>query len=81
MYTYQENFADFIKARDLGEKCEINEEMYDYFLEVLPPCFMSRAVVLCDGSVVRADFGFAEGAEVATAFWRKGNKFFAQKIR
>ena len=81
MYTYQESFAEFIEARTKGVRCEIDEEMYDYFLEVLPPCFMSRTVVLCDGSVVRADFGFAEGVEILTAFWRKGDKFFAQKVR
>lgn len=71
-FTHENDFAAFIAARNCGECCLIDEEMYLYFLEVLPPRFMGRIVELVDGHEVRADFGFAEGAERITAFWRRG---------
>lgn len=68
-----------------GERVEIDEKMFNYFLEVLPPRFMNRLVELCDGSRVHAEFGLAEGAEVITAFWckRVGYKvyYFAQHTK
>jgi len=57
------------------------EEMFDYFLGVLPPQFMGREVELVDGSKQRAAFGFAEGAERITAFWAEGGNFFAQHTK
>lgn len=82
MFT-KERFADFIAARERGERCEIDQAIFDYFLDVLPPVFMDRWVTLNDGSTrVRAAFGFAEGAERVTAFWRArtplGLRYFAQ---
>lgn len=70
MFTYENDLPAFVSARDRGERCEVDEEMYWYFLEVLPPQFMGEVVTLCDGDSIRADFGFAEGAERITAFWK-----------
>lgn len=79
MFTYANDFASFISANDRGERAEIDEEMFYYFLEVLPPVYMRRTVKLPDGRSVRAEFGFAEGAEMITAFWKEGTKFYAQR--
>ena len=76
----QQTFSAFIDARDRGQRCEISQALYDYFLDVLPPVLTN--VQLVDGTRVRADFGFAEGAERITAFWRArtpfGFRFYAQ---
>jgi hypothetical protein len=40
-----------------GVICEIDEEIYDYFLDVLPPKYLGRG------------FAFAEGAEPLRYFW------------
>lgn len=69
--TYENDFQEFVAARDRGELCVIDEEMYMYWLEVLPPVFMFRDVELINGRKVRAGFGFAEGAERVTAFWEE----------
>ncbi len=82
MFTYEHDLRAFCEARDRGELCQIDEEMWSYFLEVLPPRFMHRTVTLCNGEQIAADFGFAEGAERITAFWRsrlEGTlKYYAQ---
>jgi hypothetical protein len=71
LFTYENDLAAFCAARDRGELCEVNAEMYDYFLEVLPPVHMGRTVTLCNGKRQFADFEFAEGAERITAFWEQ----------
>jgi hypothetical protein len=80
-----ENIKAFCAARDAGEKVEVNEEMFYYFLEVLPPVHMHYNATLPDGQTVHATYGFAEGWERVTAFWGgKGEmegKFFAQKTK
>ena len=48
---------------------EVDEEVFNYFLEVLPPVFMNKVFRFRDGQVVHACFGFAEGAEPITVFW------------
>ena len=49
--------------------CEIDEETYDYFLEVLPPKYMGRG------------FAFAEGAEPLRYFWHvKPDQFFCRQL-
>jgi hypothetical protein len=82
----------FCKARDTGECVEVDEELFNYFLEVLPPIHMGyRATVKCSKLASRpedhghiqiyADFGFAEGAELVTAFWSSkvdGTRYYAQ---
>lgn len=70
IYT-QADWSAFIAAMNAGELCRIDEGIYDYFLAVLPPQYMFREAELVSGRKVRADFGFAEGAETITAFWRE----------
>ena len=53
-----------------------DEEMYDYWLDVLPAVYMGRLVTLPNGQRVRADFGFAEGIERITAFWHSAGRCF-----
>jgi hypothetical protein len=78
IYT-METISDFCKARDTGERVEIDEELCEYFLEVLPPVHMGYKATTKDGPVW-AMFGFAEGAELVTAFWtsRTERKHYAQ---
>ena len=49
--------------------CQIDEETYDYFLEVLPPKYMGHG------------FAFAEGAEPLRWFWRaKTDQFYCRQL-
>lgn len=76
-----DQWSDFIEAMHSDDRCEIDEEIYWYFLEVLPPVYMNKSVELVDGTKIVADFGFAEGYEVVTAFWRAGESYFCQKTK
>ncbi len=76
--TYENDFQEFLAERNAGHVCQIDEEMFYYWLEVLPPAFMQRETTLIDGTRKWVAFGFAEGAERITAFWGKGGEFFAQ---
>jgi len=67
-------WSRFIEAMHSGEEVEVDEEMYYYWLEVLPPVFMYKVI---DGK--RYEFGFAEGAEPVTVFWRKDGRFFCRR--
>ena len=78
MLTYEHDFAEFIQRRDAGEKVEIDEELYSYFMEVLPPVTWATHHSFPDGMRRFTDFGFAEGEERITAFWRDGARYFAQ---
>ncbi len=69
-------WGEFINAMHSGAVFECDEEMYDYWLDVLPPVYMGRLVTLPNGQRVRADFGFAEGIERITAFWRSEGRCF-----
>ena len=68
--------GEFLEAMHSGNQFECDEEMFYYWLEVLPPVHMGRNVVLPNGDEVRASFGFAEGAEQITVFWQFGDKYF-----
>ena len=49
--------------------CAIDQETYDYFLEVLPPKYMGHG------------FAFAEGAEPLRYFWPvKPDQFFCRQL-
>lgn len=74
-----DNWAEFLADLAAGKRVVIDEWIYDYFLEVLPPVYMGRRVTTVDGTVVRAYFGFAEGAEPVTAFWREGGRYYCQR--
>ena len=52
-----------------GKIADIDGETYDYFLEVLPPKFMSGSL-----------FAFAEGAEPLRLFWRSDNRHFCRQL-
>ena len=79
----QKDWDEFIQVFNSGEKFEIDEKMYFYWLEVLPPVFMNRRIDFRpghEGQKVFADFGFAEGAEEIKIFWKSidGKRFFGQ---
>ena len=57
-----------------GQKREITENDYDYFLGVLPPALMRFR-----WGKDQWDFGFAEGYDYVYAFKKQGDQFFAQK--
>lgn len=52
-----------------GTVCEVDEETYSWYLDVLPPHLM-------DGGF----FCFAEGFVPYTLFWRAGGRFFAKQL-
>ena len=52
-----------------GTVCEVDEETYFYYLEVLPPQFMQARV-----------FCFAEGAEPYMLFWSRESHFYARQL-
>lgn len=52
-----------------GAVCEVEEETYFFYLEVLPPQFM-------DGRI----FCFAEGAEPYMLFWSRRGHFYARQL-
>ena len=52
-----------------GAVCEVDEETYFYYLEVLPPQLMLGGC-----------FGFAEGASPYVLFWRRGGRFFVRQL-
>ncbi len=51
-----------------GTAAEIDEETYDYFLEVLPPRWMGQG------------FMFAEGAEALRYFWKANGRYFCRQL-
>ena len=64
-----QNWQDTLDGMDSGQTVEVDQEVFDYFLEVLPPVFMSKTFTFKDGLCVRASFGFAEGWEPIKVFW------------
>jgi hypothetical protein len=73
------NWQETIEGMDSKAVRECDEEVFDYFLEVLPPVFMNKKFKFTDGLEVRASFGFAEGYEPITVFWREGKKYFLRR--
>lgn len=71
----------FIAAMHSGQQFECDEEMWYYWLEVLPPVHMGRNVILPDGQQLRAAFGFAEGAEPVTVFWKFAGRYFGCRTK
>ena len=72
-----EDLASLFTERDLGGRVKIDEGVFDYFLEVLPPIYMGQQVMI-DEVMIYVDFGFAEGAEEVVAFWQEGGDFYCQ---
>lgn len=84
MHKYEDKapcaWQRFVEAMHSGEEVEIDEEMYYYWLEVLPPVFMNRILPFPDPQhPMRYDFGFAEGAEKVTVFWHGGGRYFCRR--
>jgi hypothetical protein len=65
-----EEWKDHVERISIpGRIAEISEEQYHYWLEVLPPKYMSRGV-----------FAFAEGAEEIRLFWRASGRYFVRQL-
>lgn len=75
VFTYENDFKEFFEARKNG--CEIDSEMFYYWLEVLPPVYMKQRHVI-DGKEIYCSFGFAEGWEEITDFWIKDERYFCK---
>jgi len=94
-YSYDdhtpEEWQEFLSKLHAGEKIAIDESMFSYFLEVLPPIFMNKYVNDLpgyEGHAMKISFGFAEGAEPITYFWRTldngfgdGCRYFCQRSK
>ena len=68
----EEEWADHVRRASVeGRIVEVTEEQYDYWLEVLPPKWMSGS-----------HFCFAEGAEAFRLFWRDRptGRYFARQL-
>lgn len=78
VYTV-DDWKEMLEARDSGKQIQVGEDVFDYFLEVLPPVFMNRKFKFIDGQEVRASFGFAEGAEPMTVFWTEAGKSYCRR--
>jgi len=73
------NFQEFVnRSSPKGQPVQITEEVFDYFLGVLPPVSMGKTIKL-NGKMQYTSFEFAEGWEYTTAFWEINNKFYAQQ--
>ncbi len=93
MLTYENDFTEFVTTRDTGMISEIDAEMFDYWLGVLPPVGANKEQncesmlmigiggqwVRKDGSLQRFSFAFAEGMEPITIFWQEDGRYFAQR--
>jgi hypothetical protein len=73
-----DQWQEFIFAMHSGARFEIDKEMFDYWRSVLPPIFLHEIVKLPQGEVL-ASFGFAEGAEPITVFWRDRGRYYGQR--
>jgi hypothetical protein len=78
VYSYDnhtaEEWAAFIAAMTSGAVVEIDESMFDYWLDVLPPVFMNRTIEYKPRNSEekvkrRVAFAFVEGADYITMFW------------
>ena len=82
VYRREDMFQEFVAAMHTGEVVEMDAEMYDYWLNVLPVKGM-RTRVTIKGVERRADFLQGEGYEELTAFWREGSggaaRYFCQR--
>lgn len=82
VYRYADMFAAFVAVMRSGEVIEIDAEMYDYWLNVLPIKGMNQVVTI-RGTSRRAEFLQAEGYEELTAFWSEGTgaarRYFCQR--
>lgn len=64
-----DQWTAFLNEMSSGRVFECDDEMYYYWLEVLPPASWGQVITLPDGTRRRTHFGFAEGEETITVFW------------
>jgi hypothetical protein len=85
-----DTIREFCEARDTGRMVEVDEELWEYFLEVLPPVHMGYLATVRNATgdgwlQIQASFGFAEGYELVTALWRgrgeQRGRFFCQRTK
>lgn len=85
VYSYpcdSETWQAFLQAMHSGDEIEIDEAMFQYWLDLLPPVFMNRMLPYPDPQhPMRYDFGFAEGREPITLFYSNPDKtrFFCRR--
>lgn len=77
-----EQWQEFLTVMKSGQPVEIDADMFYYWLEVLPPAWMSERR-LVGGKMRKCSFGFAEGYEAITAFWSETTalhpRYFCQR--
>lgn len=73
-------WTEFIRAMESGAVYEIDHDLYDHWLDCLPPQAMFVRRVFRGNIVRRVDFVFAEGDGTRIGFWREGTRFFLQAI-
>jgi hypothetical protein len=71
-------WKEFIAVMRSGQVFECDEQMYFYWLEVMPPVWLNRSVEV-QGHGTVSTFGFAEGAEPVVIFWHEADRFFGQQ--
>jgi len=85
-FTYDSDFKEYLRELDAGKVVEIDDEMFSYWLEVLPPVYMNGPVLSIAGlGPRRCSFGFREGdaspSNPVTHFWKEGGKLYAWSER
>ncbi len=80
IYRYDDvTWKPFLAAIARGEKVEVDEASYHYWMETLPPKLWHQFVEMIDGTKRRVDFGEAEGSGVPiTGYWEENGRYFAQ---
>jgi len=81
IYRYNctpEEWKEFVEAMHSGKTLEIDREMFMYWLEVLPPVYMHKEIEI-EGRKIFCTFGFAEGRECITDFWKENEKLFCKR--
>ena len=71
-------WKEFIEAFNSGRSVEIDEGMFMYWLEILPPVYMFEEVEI-EGKNRLCSFGFAEGREHIKDFWKENGKYFCKR--
>ena len=67
---YYDKAVKAYEAR-IGQKVEIDEELYWYFLEMLPPIYAPSGFYMCEMSI----------ENITTLFTHEGDKYFCQYAR
>jgi len=87
IYKYKsslEEWREVIRAMQSKRTIQIDKDMFDYWLEVLPPVYMHKTRnidVNNDGKLhsIFCSFGYAEGYDYIIDFWVKSGKYFCKQ--